>query len=108
MIMPEKQNTTLEQRVFQPSWSACPNCSRDLGAKLIGSKPPHSFCPFCRVQLTYVWWQRVLVSTLGLILTFAIPASLGIRGIMSLLFVGVLCVFPALVLAMILIFKVIP
>jgi hypothetical protein len=106
--MAEKENPALEQRVFHPRWSACPNCSRDLGAKPIGSKPPHTFCPFCGVQLIHVWWQRVLVSALALVLTFAIPASLGIRGIMSLLFAGVLCVFPALVIAMILVFKVIP
>jgi hypothetical protein len=90
------------------AWAACPNCSRDLGAKPIGSKPPYTYCPFCGVPLSEIWWQRILVTALALILTFTFPASLGIRGIMPLLFAGVLCVFPALVVAMILIFKVIP
>jgi hypothetical protein len=89
------------------AWSVCPNCSRDLGADPIGSKPPHTYCPFCGVPLTHVWWQRILVTVLALILAYGVPASLGIRGIMTLLFLGLLLYFPALVLAMILIFKVI-
>ncbi len=87
------------------AWSACPNCSRDLGANPIGSKPPHTYCPFCGVPLTHVWWQRILVTALALILAYGVPASLGIRGIMMLLFWGLLLYFPALVLAMTLIFK---
>src|SRR2546425_13091893 len=90
------------------AWSACPNCSRDLGANPIGSKPPYTYCPFCGVPLTHVWWQRILVTVLALILTFGVPASLGVRGIMALIFAGLLCCFPALVVAIILIFKTIP
>lgn len=89
------------------AWSACPNCSRDLGPKPFGSKPPYTYCPFCRVPLSHVWWQRTLVTALALILAFAFPAFLGIRGL-TLLFAALVCYFPALVLAMILIFKTIP
>jgi uncharacterized paraquat-inducible protein A len=89
------------------AWSACPNCSRDLAAKPFGSKPPYTYCPFCGVPLSHIWWQRILVTTLALILAFAFPASLGIRGL-ALLFAALVCYFPALVLAMILVFKVIP
>ena len=89
------------------AWSACPNCSRDLGAKPFGSKPPYTYCPFCGVALSHVWWQRILVTALALILAFAFPACLGIRGL-TLLFAALVCYFPALVLAMILIFKTIP
>ena len=81
-------------------WSACPNCFTDLRAT-----PTH--CPFCGVEIAFVWWQRVVVSTLGLFLTFAIPASLGAGGF-ALIFVAVLTVFPSLVLATILVFKTIP
>ena len=102
--MPDKQNSVLEQSVSHPPWSACPNCSRDLGAYPIGNKPPHTYCPFCGVPLSRVWWQRILVTVLGLILAFAFPASLGIRGL-TLLFAALVCYFPALVLAMILVLK---
>ena len=84
-------------------WSACPNCFTDLRATLEG-RLLHTYCPFCGVEITFVWWQRVIVSTLGLILTYAIPASLGVQGI-ALIFAGVLTVFPSLVLATILVFK---
>jgi hypothetical protein len=90
------------------AWSACPNCSRDLGAKPFGSKPPYTSCPFCGVPLSHVWWQRILITVLALILTFAFPASLGVRGIMALIFAGLFCCFPALVVAIILIFKIMP
>ena len=85
-------------------WAACPNCSADLGAKAVGGRLLHTYCPFCGVEITFVWWQRVIVSTFGLILAFAVPASLGIRG-MALIFAGALLAFPALVLSIILVFK---
>ena len=90
------------------AWSACPNCSRDLSAKPVGSKPPYTYCPFCGVPLTFIWWQRILVTALGVILAYGFPALLGVRGVITLLFVGLLCCYPALVLAIILIFKTIP
>jgi hypothetical protein len=90
------------------AWAGCPNCSRDLGVKPIGSKPPYIYCPFCGVPLTHVWWQRILVSALSLILAYGLPALLGMRGVMTLVFVGLLCWYPALVVAIILIFKTIP
>ena len=90
------------------AWSACPNCSVDLGSKPIGSRPPYSNCPSCGVPLIPIWWQRVVFAALGLILSFTIPASLGIGGIIPLLFAALLCIFPAAVLAYILVFKTIP
>jgi hypothetical protein len=95
------------QRQLHYLWPACPNCSQDLSTDPIGSKPPHTYCPFCGVPLSHVWWQRTLVTAIALVLAYGVPASLGIRGIMPLLFVGLLLYFPALVLAMVLIFKVI-
>jgi len=85
-------------------WSACPNCFTDLRAT---PGPLYTHCPFCGVEIAFIWWQRVIVSTLGLFLTFAIPASLGAGGF-ALIFVAVLTVFPSLVLATILVFKTIP
>ena len=49
-----------------------------------------------------------MVSFVALVLTFAFPASLGTRDIMGLLIAGLICVFPALVVAYILVFKTIP
>ena len=72
-----------------------------------GSKPPYTSCPFCAVQLIPIWWQRILAVALGLGLTFAIPASLGIAGV-TLLLAALVLWFPANVLAYILIFKIIP
>ena|SRR6516162_2125570 len=108
MTMLDKQNSVVEQRVSRPPWSACPNCSRDLGVKPFGSKPPYTYCPFCGVPLTFIWWQRILVTALGLLLAYGVPASVGIRGIMPLLFAGLLCCYPALIFAIILIFKTMP
>ena len=51
---------------------------------------------------------RGLSSQLGLILAYGFPVAIGIRGIVSLLFTGLLCYFPALVLSMILVFKIMP
>jgi hypothetical protein len=57
------------------------------------------------MPLTHVWWQRAIVTTLALILAFGFPASVGVRGPITLIFAGLLCYFPAAVLAMILVFK---
>lgn len=90
------------------AWAACPNCNLDLAIKSRESKRPLRKCPFCGVALVEVWWQRCLVSAIALILTFAFPAALGIRDIMGLLLAGLVCVFPALICAHILVFKIIP
>jgi hypothetical protein len=76
-----------------------------LGSKPVGSKSPYTYCPFCGVPLVPVLWQRILIAGLTLILTFAFPAFLGIRGLLPLIFAGLVCVFPALVVSMILVFK---
>jgi hypothetical protein len=89
-------------------WSACPNCFIDLRPTRLERRPLHTHCPFCGAEITFIWWQRVIVSILGLILTYAIPALLGFRGGVTLIFAGVLTVFPSLVLAVILVFKTIP
>jgi len=99
-----KESSTQEQAALQTSWSACPDCSRKLESKPIGRKPPYTYCPFCGVQLVPIWWQRILITALTLILMFGFPASLDIGGI-NLLFAGLLCFIPALVLTMILVFK---
>jgi hypothetical protein len=83
----------------------CPNGSRDLEAKPVGSKPPHTYCPVCGVPLTHVWWQRAFVTALAVILAYGVPVSLGIPAIIPLLFLGLLLYFPALALAMILVCK---
>lgn len=57
------------------------------------------------MQLVPVLWQRILIAGLCLILAFAFPASLGIRGLLPLIFAGLLCVYPALVVSIILVFK---
>ena len=46
-----------------------------------------------------------MVSSVALVLSFAVPASLGVRGIMGLLIAALICVFPAIVFAYILVFK---
>ena len=60
------------------------------------------------MQLLPIWWQRTLVVALALFLALAFPAFLGLRGVVTLLFAGLVCYFPALVVAMILIFKTVP
>jgi hypothetical protein len=89
-------------------WSACPNCLEDLGTKPVGHKPPHTYCPHCGVALVPIWWQRYLFATIGVILSLVFPAILGIRDIMGLLLAGLLCVYPAIIFAYILVFKMIP
>ena len=97
----------MDQRQPRSLWSACPNCSRDLAADPVGSKHLHTYCPFCGVPLSHVWWQRTLVTAIALVLAYGVPAALGVRGIILLLIVGLLLYFPALVLAVVLIFKII-
>ena len=89
------------------AWSSCPNCFRDLAAKPFRSKPPYTYCPFCGVALTHVWWQRIVCTVLVCVIASVVPAALGIRGL-ALLFAALVCFFPALVVAMILVFKTMP
>lgn len=89
------------------AWSACPNCSLDLRAKSFHPKPLYDKCPFCGEDITHAWWQRTIVTVFALVLAYGIPTIVGIRGLM-LLVAGLLFYFPALVLAMILAFRMIP
>ena len=59
------------------------------------------------MPLALVWWQRILVSALALVLSFALPVALGIRGI-AMIFAVPLCSFPAIMVAESLILKAIP
>lgn len=90
------------------AWSACPACYKDLAEHPRGSKPPIYKCPFCSAAITPIWWQRCLVSSVALVLAFALPAALGIRDLMGLLIAAMICVFPAIVYAYILVFRTIP
>ena len=83
--------------------SACPICSIELWQRPIGRRPPYTRCPHCETELLPVWWQRVLIVLVDLILGFALPASLGIQGL-DLLIVGSACCFPGLLLAIFLVF----
>jgi hypothetical protein len=85
--------------------SPCPNCGRDLARKPTGTDPPRTVCPFCGVSLTFVWWQRIFIAAVALVLTFGVPWSIGTRG-MALVLAGLFFCYPSLVLAIILIFKV--
>jgi hypothetical protein len=107
MIMPEKENPILEKRVFHPSWSACPNCFANLRPKRLEARRPYLKCPFCGAAIAPIAWQRIPWVTLGLLLSFAIPAALGVEGI-TLLFAALLFWFPANVLAYILVFTAMP
>lgn len=59
------------------------------------------------MQLIPVWWQRIVWVAVAAILTFTLPALLGMRGI-ALVIGGGLFVFPALGISYILVFMVIP
>jgi hypothetical protein len=87
------------------AWGHCPNCSADLWD--IKSRPPYDNCPFCAAPIEPVWWQRVEWVTLGLFLSFAAPASLGL-GFWDAFFAGLLLLFPATVFAYIVVFTTMP
>lgn len=88
------------------SWSACPSCSADLGARM-KTGPPYLECPFCGTPIMPVWWQRIPWVTLGFLLSFAVPALIGLGGL-ALLLSAVICLFPATVFAYIFVFSVMP
>ncbi len=100
--------TVVVRKAAKGHWSECPNCTLDLGHKPVGDKPPYIHCPRCGVALVPIWWQRYLFAVIGVILSLLVPSALGIRDIMGLLLAGLVCVFPALVFAYILVFKMIP
>jgi hypothetical protein len=104
-IMAGVENPFLECNRAHPLPSACPNCSFSLEDKSKGVKTLHTYCPVCRARLTHVWWQRALVTALVFILAFGLPAAIGIRRLLPLLFTALLLYFPALVGAMMLVFK---
>ena len=95
--------TPIVRKKRETAWAACPNCSSDLGPSGREKRPPYDACPFCGVLLIPVWWQRILVIAVALVLSFTVPACLSLVGT-TLLFVGILCTFPALLLAHILVF----
>lgn len=97
----------IAQTKRRTAWSACPNCLLDLRARSFHGKRLYSRCPFCGIQLNHIWWQRVLIKTVALILAYGVPALIGVRGLL-LLFAGLVCIYPALVLAIILVLNIIP
>src|SRR5262249_26100772 len=89
------------------AWSACPSRLSDLTIEP-RVKPPLDKCKFCGAALAVIWWQRYLFAAISVLLSLAVPAALGIRGIVALLFVALVCIFPVAVLSYILVFKIIP
>ena len=81
------------------AWSACPNCLTDLRTKALADKRLYNSCPICGVTLTFVWWQRVLITLGALALAYGVPVALGERGLLLML-LALLCYWPALVVAM--------
>ena len=92
----------------KPAWSACPNCRLDLAVRPRGSALPLIKCPECGIAIVSIWWQRCLVSMLGLTLALGIPAAVGVRGILSLSLASLLLMFPAAREAYAVIFKLLP
>ena len=88
-------------------WSACPVCSEDLSLKTVGRKPFYIDYPYCRAPLSFVLWQRVLMTTLGAGLAFGILIACGIRGF-TLLLVGTLLLFPGFVQGIIIYCRIFP
>lgn len=97
----------LGAREDKGTWGACPACLADLRPKRLETRRPYLECPFCGARIAPIAWQRIPWVTLGLFLSFAIPAALGIRGI-TLLFAALLFWFPANVFAYILVFTAMP
>jgi hypothetical protein len=92
----QMRDDSLSLKRKKPAWSACPVCSQDLSPKTVGSKPFYLDCPYCGAPLSFIWWQRVIMTTLGVGLAFGIPAACGLPGY-TLLLVGALLLFPGLV-----------
>jgi hypothetical protein len=93
-------------RIRKRAWGRCPNCSADFSWRL-KSRPPYDNCPFCAAPIEPIWWQRVAWVTLGLFLSFALPASVGL-GFWDAFFAGFLLWFPATVFAYIVVFTTMP
>lgn len=86
--------------------SECPNCSLDIGFKGLDRRLRDK-CPYCGEPLLPVWWQRLLIAILGLLLSILGAASLGLSSL-ALLLAALVCWFPATALAYILVLSVIP
>jgi hypothetical protein len=71
------------------------------------NRPPYDTCPFCGALIETALWQRVVWGIASLVLAFSFPAWLGLSG-WDVFFLGLLCVFPASVLAYILVFRTMP
>lgn len=61
----------------------------------------------CKTPIEPVWWQRIAWLLLGVILAFVFPAWLGLTG-WDVIFVGLICYYPATVLAYMLVFIIMP
>ena len=97
----------LAARKDKKAWAVCPNCSSDLRPRNGESKRPYLNCPFCGAPIMPIWWMRIPVITLSLILSFGIPAALRLVGA-TLFFAGLLCWYPAFVMAYVLFFSTVP
>jgi hypothetical protein len=100
-----KENLTSRTRAR--AWAACPNCLFDLRPKGTQSKRPYLDCPFCGAPIMPIWWLRIPWLCLGLILSFGIPASVGLVGT-TLFFAGIVFWYPANVIAYVLFFSIVP
>jgi hypothetical protein len=91
------------QNLSENDAARCPNCLADLKRRGSEREPPYEVCTFCGVSLVPIWWQRLLVVGVALVLSFVAAACLSLVGL-TLLFVTILCMFPALLLAHVLVF----
>jgi hypothetical protein len=81
----------------------------DLTAANAERKPQYlTECPFCRAPILPVWWQLTLVAIGTLILAVGIPAYFGLASGITLVFPALLFCVPALLLAQILVFTIMP
>ena len=95
------------ERNMKKPWSSCPNCLLDLSPKSTENRRPYLNCPFCGAPIMPIWWMRIPVVVLSLVLSFGIPASIGFVGV-TLFFLGLLCWYPSFVIAYILFFTTVP
>jgi hypothetical protein len=98
---------SLPLRKKKPAWSECPSCFEDVAVQRVGRKPFYIDCPHCGTSLSFVWWQRLLMVTLGVGLAFGIPAACGMRGF-TLLLVGTLLLFPGFVQGIVIYCRIFP
>jgi hypothetical protein len=70
----------------------------------VGSKPPYTFCPVCGAAIRPIWWQTILVKIVMCLIAFGLPAYFGLGGL-SLFLMGTVLLFPAMLVAIFIIFK---